>query len=68
MQPHIQPTAGQATALLTKSDLAKKMKVTERSIDNWAKRGLIRKIKIGASCRFDWNDVLADLKSQEVKS
>lgn len=49
--------------LLTKKELAKRLRVSTRTIDLWVNQGRITKIKIASTARFDWNDVLAELKA-----
>ena len=51
-------------SLLTKGELADRLKVSTRTIDLWVKERLIPKIKINSSARFDWVDVVATLKEQ----
>jgi hypothetical protein len=51
-------------SLLTKGELANRLKVSTRTIDLWVKERLIPKIKINSSARFDWVDVVATLKEQ----
>ncbi|HCI91331.1 MAG TPA: hypothetical protein DHV60_02105 [Verrucomicrobiales bacterium] len=48
---------GQVDELLTKTELAKRLKVTTRSIDNWVRDGLLPKVKICNTCRFNWLSV-----------
>ena len=55
------------TELVTKKDLAKKLSVTTRTIDNLTNRGIISRIKVGANSRYDWNEVVQALKSQPTK-
>ena len=48
--------------LIDKKEMAKRLKCTQRHIDNLASRGDIRRIKVGQLCRFDWAEVVATLK------
>ena len=59
--------AGQVSELITKTELAKRLKVSTRTIDLWVNENRIPKIKINSSARFDWNDVLDALKEQNGK-
>ncbi|MCG8602941.1 MAG: helix-turn-helix domain-containing protein [Verrucomicrobiales bacterium] len=52
-------------ALLTTKELARELKVTERTVQNLVSRGTIRKIQIGRCVRFRLSEVIADLKNQE---
>jgi hypothetical protein len=52
--------------LLTKKDLAIKVRKSPRTIDCWMRSGRLPYLKIGKSILFDWDDVLAKLKSFRV--
>lgn len=54
------------TALLTTSELAEKLKVTDRTIIRWMKIGLPY-MKAGRTTRFDFNDVEQWMKTREGK-
>ena len=47
--------------ILAKADLAKALRVSLRTIENWQDRGILVPIKIGGVVRFDWDDVVAQL-------
>lgn len=51
--------------LLTTSELAKKLKVSTRSISNWRDERKITPLIIGKTVRFQWNKVIAELESQQ---
>ena len=51
--------------LITKEEVATRLKCTQRHIDNLTSRGVIHRIKVGQLCRFDWAEVVADLKDRE---
>ena len=53
----------ETTELITKTQLAKKLKVTTRTISNWTAEGIIPQIKINSQVRYSWVDVLNSLKS-----
>ena len=48
----------------TKKTLARKLKVTERTIDNRVKDGTIPSIRFGRRVLFDYVDVMAALKGK----
>ncbi len=54
------------TDLLTKRELAKKLRVTEKTLENWQNAGYIKKLTIGGTVRYSWPDVVASIKSQSV--
>ena len=56
--------AGPVVEYLTKEELAKKLKSTKRSIDNYVAQGLIPKIKVGGLSRFNWEHVREALENQ----
>lgn len=63
----VQPNRSQSKSdepLLTTRELARDLKVTDRTIQNLVYRGEIRKIQIGRCVRFLKSDVIADLKNQ----
>lgn len=54
------------TELLTKRELAKKLRVTEKTVENWQNAGRIKKLTIGGAVRYSWPDVVASIKSQSA--
>jgi excisionase family DNA binding protein len=55
-----------AEGLLTKFDIAERLKVAPRTVDSWMKKGKIPFLKIGKSCRYRWPDVLDKLNAYRV--
>ena len=53
--------------LITKRELAARLKKTPRCIEIWMKLQYLPYIKIGHSVFFRWLDVMAALKRVEVK-
>jgi len=49
--------------MLTKEELAAKLKVTVRCIENWQREGYLPYLKISSVVLFHWPDVLAHLKT-----
>ena len=47
--------------LLKKAELAERLAVSTRTIDDWQRRGRIAYLKIGRSARYRWDDVVAKL-------
>jgi excisionase family DNA binding protein len=47
--------------LLKKTELAERLGVSTRTIDDWQRRGRIVYLKIGRSARYRWADVLSKL-------
>jgi hypothetical protein len=56
-----------ADSLLTKKELAQKLKKSVRSIENWMKLRYLPYIKIGHSVLFRWRDVVEALDQFHVK-
>lgn len=48
--------------LLTTKELARALKVTERTVQNLVSRGMVNPLRIGRCVRFVLSEVLADLK------
>ena len=63
MKANKAPNDRQVLELINKTELAKRLKVSTRTIDLWVNEGRIPKIKINSSARFDWEDVLTALKN-----
>jgi len=53
------------TELLTTKELARTLKVTERTVQNLVSRGTVKSIKIGRCVRFVLSEVLHQLKSNQ---
>ena len=49
--------------MLTKRELAAKLKVTIRTIENWQRDGFLPYIKISSVVLFHWSEVLEHLKA-----
>jgi excisionase family DNA binding protein len=47
--------------LLKKAELAERLGVSTRTIDDWQRRGRIAYLKIGRSARYRWADVVSKL-------
>jgi excisionase family DNA binding protein len=61
---HVSDSA--SDGLLTKRELATKLKVSVRTLDEWMRRGRISYLKIGKSCRYRYSDVLEKLQSFRI--
>ena len=48
---------------IDKSEIARRLNKTIRTVDNWMKRGLLPYYKIGRSVVFKWSDVETHLKA-----
>ncbi|CAN5237682.1 hypothetical protein BH20VER2_BH20VER2_12460 [soil metagenome] len=55
-----------ADQLLTKHDLAKRLKVSARTVDTYMRDGRLCFLKVGRTVRFSWPDVLAKLAATRV--
>jgi excisionase family DNA binding protein len=47
---------------ITKEEVAKRLKKTERTIENWQRRGILPFVKVGRSVLFKWSDVVGHLQ------
>ena len=52
--------------LLTKRQLAPRLRCSARTLDEWMKRGRIPYIKLGKTVRFRWADVVSKLNQYRV--
>jgi hypothetical protein len=59
--------ADDVDCLLTKKELAQRLKKSVRSIENWMKLRYLPYIKIGHSVLFRWRDVVEALDHFHVK-
>ena len=57
----------EADFLLTKKELAQKLKKSVRSIENWMRLRYLPYIKIGHSVLFRWRDVVEALDHFQVR-
>jgi hypothetical protein len=51
-----------AGEMLSKLELAGRLKIAVRTVENWQRRGILSYIKIGKVVLFHWPDVVAYLK------
>ena len=59
-----QPTVdGGQDVMLTKMELAAKLKVTVRTVENWQRDGFLPGVKIASVVRFHWPEVVEHLKA-----
>jgi len=49
--------------LLTKKEVAARLKVTTRTVENWMRKGIIPFIKVKKVTLFCWDDVMKHLKA-----
>ena len=64
MSNHIHENNDRPTELLTKKELAKRLRVSPRTIDNWREERIINAYKIMSQVRFDWGEVIAGLEKE----
>jgi hypothetical protein len=53
--------------LLTKQELAARLKKTPRCIEQWMRRGYLPYIKIAHTVRFKWHEVLEALERYTIR-
>src|SRR5262249_4184699 len=61
-KPNAVTAPAEERGYITKEEVARRLKKTVRTIENWQRRGYIPFIKAGRSVLFDWDDVVAHLK------
>jgi excisionase family DNA binding protein len=49
--------------MLTKKELALRLKMTVRTVENWQRRGILPFVKVGKIVLFHWTDVVEHLKT-----
>jgi excisionase family DNA binding protein len=63
---HATPIDGGRDGLLNKRQLALKLGISKRTVDEWMKRKRLCFVKIGKTVRFRWPDVLEKLSEYRV--
>ena len=48
---------GRTQEFITKDEMAKRLKKSARTIENWQRRGVIPFVKIGRTVLYNWTDV-----------
>ena len=54
--------AGCEEDFITKEEVARRLKKTTRTVENWQRRGYIPFVKVGASVLFRWSSVVRHLE------
>ena len=62
-QPLTTPMGNPSDVMLNKRELAERLKVTVRTVENWQRRGVLSSLKIGKVVLFHWPEVLEFLKT-----
>lgn len=52
--------------VLTKVELAQRLRIGKRTLDNWQHQKRIPVLKIGKTCRYRWRDVVEALSRYRV--
>ncbi len=52
--------------LLNKWEVAAKLRIGKRTVDNWMRQGRLPFIRVGKTVRFRWPDVLKKLSAYRV--
>jgi excisionase family DNA binding protein len=63
---HDATTNGVSDALLTKTELANRLRISRRTLDNWQRLKRLPHFKIGKSCRYKWDHVLERLSQFRI--
>jgi len=58
------PAPASADELIDKREIAARLKISTRSVDEWQRSGKIPYLKIGKTVRYRWPDVLAHLQDK----
>jgi len=52
--------------LITREELAKRLKVTERCIINYEKRKIIKPLRLGTVIRYEWKEVVKIMSKNQL--
>jgi excisionase family DNA binding protein len=58
----ITPPGNPSDVMLNKRELAERLKMTVRTVENWQRRGVLPYVKVGKVVLFHWPDVVDFLK------
>lgn len=56
------PMGNPSDVMLNKKELAERLKMTVRTVENWQRRGVLPYVKVGKVVLFHWPDVVDFLK------
>ena len=56
-------TEKQEEGYIAKPEVARRLKKTIRTVDNWMKKGILPYYKLGRTVAFRWNEIEAHLKA-----
>lgn len=56
-------TGTEPESYITKEEVAKRLKKTVRTVENWQRKGILPFVKAGRSVLFKWSDVVEHLQS-----
>jgi len=66
MRTHLaRKTEAHTEEFITKAELSRKLKVCTRTVENLTNKGIIPVIKVGASSRYNWKQVIAAIQSNQ---
>ena len=58
-----QTNGSEPEGYITKEELAKRLKKTVRTVENWQAKGIVPFVKAGRSVLFKWSDVESHLQT-----
>ncbi len=61
-QPRAVGNGHEPEGYITKAEVAKRLKKTVRTVENWQRKGILPFIKAGRSVLFKWSDCEAHLQ------
>jgi excisionase family DNA binding protein len=56
------PSTASADEILSKPEVANRLRISTRTLDQWMRLGRVPFFKIGKTVRFRWVDVIANLQ------
>ena len=57
------PASNPSDVMLNKRELAERLRLTVRTVENWQRRGVLPFVKVGKVVLFHWPDVLQQLRT-----
>lgn len=57
------PMGNPSDVMLNKKELAERLKMTVRTVENWQRRGILPFVKVSKVVLFHWPDVVEHLKA-----
>jgi excisionase family DNA binding protein len=67
-QTQQRPNGNEPEGFITKEEVAKRLKKTVRTVENWQRKGILPFVKAERSVLFRWSDVVGHLECSGAES